>query len=93
MAHFIGFLNGRAKTQVSRLGTKSTGISARAQGWDIGGRIDCAHNPNIGPDGTDIISLYVTSGSNATTHELYIGSFRINPKTGKIEPCTNAGGA
>ena len=34
MAHFYGFINGRAKSTASRLGTKDSGLSAVAASWD-----------------------------------------------------------
>ena len=71
MAHFIGKLQG-ARGTASRLGTKSSGISAAAQGWDIGGRIECNHM-----DGTDYVTLFLTHGSNNPGNAQCLGMFRI----------------
>lgn len=81
MAHFIGYLQG-SRGEASRLGTKNTGIDARAQGWEIGGKIIMECNK----DGEDIVTIYVTRGSNNRGNSLNLGSFKIvNNEIVKIE--------
>jgi len=75
MAHFIGYVTGRAKSTASRLGTKSSGIVAQAQGWSIGGRVDCWHSD----DGVDVVEFTLTGGSNGATQDKRIAVFRIGP--------------
>jgi hypothetical protein len=74
VAHFIGYVTGRSKTTASRLGTKSTGITARAQGWDIGARVTVNH-----VDGRDIVSVELTGGSNEACHAHSLGTFERSP--------------
>lgn len=74
MAHFIGFING-SRGEASRLGTKNSGIEARAQGWNIGGRVAVRHNATTGKDE---VTLEVTTGSNGSGHSLCLGTFIIN---------------
>jgi hypothetical protein len=73
VAHFIGYVQG-SRSVASRLGTKSTGITAKAQGWDIGARVTVNH-----VDGRDIVEVVLTGGSNGAARESYIGSFERSP--------------
>lgn len=58
MARFIGYVQGQAG-EASRLGSPRSGISAQAQGWNVGIRVD-GH-----ADGDDdVFDVYLTSGSN-----------------------------
>ena len=61
MAQYIGYLQGN-RSQISRLGSKSSGIVAKAQGWKIGAEIIIRHNEKTGKDEVRIIK---TGGSNA----------------------------
>lgn len=61
MAHFIGTLKG-SKSEVSRLGTKSSGIEATLNGWDIGVKVKIEHKNN-----NDVIYVSKTTGSNGDT--------------------------
>ena len=60
MAHFIGYLQG-SRGEASRLGTKKSGISATANGWNIG--VTCEVSHSMGDD-TDYFLVYRTGGSN-----------------------------
>lgn len=70
MAHFIGSLQGN-KGEASRLGSKRSGIRAKAQGWNIGGEVQCF----IDDQGRDVVRLYVTHGSNAHNFPQLVGEF------------------
>ena len=59
MARFIGYLKG-ARGEVSRLGTPSSGITATAQGWNIGGEVTVS----VDQDGNDVVEFVLTTGSN-----------------------------
>lgn len=61
MAHFIGYLQGN-RGQASRLGSKKSGISAQAQGWNIGAKIELKYNPE---KDRDEVFIYQTGGSNS----------------------------
>ncbi len=58
MARFIGFLKG-SRGEVTRLGTPSSGISATAQGWNIGGRVETENRSNV-----DHVTFTLTAGTN-----------------------------
>lgn len=90
MAQFIGFLAG-GRSEVSRLGTKSSGMRAEARGWNLGGRVEMDHLTSLGADGSDIVHLYVTAGSNGSARGgKHVASFRI--VDGEIQPCNSIGG-
>ena len=58
MAHFYGIVKGN-KGEESRCGTKSSGLLATAQGWDIGGKVRIDHI-----QGRDVVTLGFSGGSN-----------------------------
>lgn len=58
MAHFYGTLRGSRGTEVSKTGTKKTGIKGRIAGWDVGVEVVCEHK-----DGEDICKIYKLKGS------------------------------
>ena len=49
------------------------GISATGhiRGWEIGARVNCY----VGPDGKDIIEVYLTSGSHGCKGDILVGRF------------------
>lgn len=59
MARYLGDVEG-ARGRVSRLGHASSGMTARAHGWDIGGRVDASPAPG---DGFDRITFGLDGGS------------------------------
>ena len=71
MAQFIGYLQG-GRGLVSRTGTKNSGLSARAQGWNIGGECAIVHNSQTGKDE---VTFWLTSGSNGGKIAKIIGVF------------------
>ena len=73
MAQYIGYLNG-ARGQASRLGTKSSGMDAQAQGWDVGASVTMRHNEKMD---RDEVTIEVTRGSNGTDHPVSLGTFAI----------------
>lgn len=84
MAHFFGkLIGGRGET--TRLGTKASGLQATAQGWDIGARVEVNH-----VDGTDVVTIHLTHGSNDATAHKTLGSFKIDA-AGAFVPCTVKG--
>jgi len=70
MAHFIGYLKGH-RGEASRLGTPKSGLSASAQGWNLGGRIEVRVNAN----GEDEVTIYLTAGCNGHTRSRVLGCF------------------
>ena len=68
MAHFIVTAQGQAGP-TSRLGSKRSGITAHARGWDAGVRVVGSGDPTSDRDTFDI---YATAGSGSSD-EAYIG--------------------
>ena len=58
MAQFIGYVHGQ-RNEASRLGSKNSGLTAIAKGWNIGGKIDMSHRA-----GQDTIQFFLNGGSN-----------------------------
>lgn len=52
MAHFYATIQGNRKL-ASRLGTKSSGITAKVNGWDVGVKIELDF-----VDGRDVLRIY-----------------------------------
>jgi hypothetical protein len=58
MAQFRATIRGR-RGEASRLGSKSSGITAHINGWNAGVSVYAAHE-----DGRDRFEIWLTSGSN-----------------------------
>lgn len=68
MARFFAEVKGNARTTASRTGTKSSGISASVNGWDIGVDVRLFVNE----DGDDEVVVYLTKGSNGGVSDVEI---------------------
>lgn len=64
MAQFIASIQGN-RGESTRLGSKSSGISASASGWNIGARVRIDH-----VDGKDVVRVFRTGGSHGGTSTL-----------------------
>lgn len=64
MAQFLGLVKGSRKS-VTRLGSKNSGLTVQAFGWDTGVTVEAKHK-----DGTDYFEVYYTGGSNDPKGEL-----------------------
>jgi hypothetical protein len=63
MAAHIGYLVGN-RGEVSRLGSKASGVRAKARGWRIGGAVySCTITDDAGAE-TECVVLTLTAGSN-----------------------------
>ena len=71
MAHFIGYVQG-ARGMESRTGTRNSGMSARAQGWNIGGAVRCFER-----DGQDFVCFEVNHGSNGSGNTTTVAVYRV----------------
>lgn len=71
MARFIGYVQGQAG-ETSRIGSPASGISAQAQGWNVGVRV-CGHTDS---DDQDVFTIYATGGSNGGGSKL-LGTVRL----------------
>ena len=69
MARFYGQLHGQAKTATSRIGSRSSGLTANIRGWNIGVRVDCR-----AVDEADVIQVYVTTGSSGHGPDQHIAT-------------------
>jgi hypothetical protein len=58
MAQFLGSVQGQ-RGQVTRLGSKSSGLEVRANGWTVGVCVAATH-----VDGKDVFHVFRTAGSN-----------------------------
>ncbi len=63
MSHYYAQATGSARTDATRRGFKSSGISARADSWSIGGRVSIRWCPI---KQTDIVTIYQTRGSDSS---------------------------
>ena len=62
MSHYYAHIIG-SKGPATRCGSKKSGITASAFGWDLGGTVECRYNEKLD---TDIIYLYTTRNNNRT---------------------------
>ncbi len=60
MSRFYGSLQGSARTEATRRGSKSSGVSAHVRGWDIGGLVEVV----AAPSDRDTVDFVLTGGSN-----------------------------
>jgi hypothetical protein len=81
MAHFYGTVQGH-RGEASRLGSKASGISATASGWNIGGEIRAVYDEQLK---TDVVRLYVTHGSNSSRSTLVASFARVDNKLQLLE--------
>jgi hypothetical protein len=58
MARFYASIKG-SRGEATRLGTPASGIESHARGWSIGGSVEMRDR-----DGSDVVDLALTSGSN-----------------------------
>ena len=56
MAHFYATVQGN-RGETSRTGSKNSGITAKAYGWDLGGTVVTEFNKHLD---TDVVIFYVT---------------------------------
>ena len=77
MAHFYGTTQGH-RGEATRCGTKNSGLTATANGWDIGGEISVSYSTHLQ---TDIVTFYTTTGSNTKRNRIM--SFYVD-KDGKL---------
>lgn len=84
MSHFYGSMAGKARTQATRCGTKSSGVSAHVRGWNVGVQTE-AHHTEEG----DEVRIVLTHGSTGRGSNVTIGkvmehdgktTFYMNPE-------------
>lgn len=72
MSHFYSSIRGN-RGPATRCGSKASGITAEATGWDIGGVVCTTFNPQLQ---TDVVTFSLTTGSNGKSDRT-IASFAI----------------
>jgi hypothetical protein len=78
MAHFYGSMKGQ-RGERTACGTKSSGMSAHVRGWEHGVRIVASHyDTQVGKP--DTFAVYMTTGSNATGPDVYLGEVYLDKK-------------
>ena len=84
MAHFYATVGGSRDTQVTKCGTKKTGINAHVRGWNIGARTKIEHFK----DGQDVVTIFATKGSHGQEEKEigYIQDGVFTPKIGTKNP-------
>lgn len=70
MAHFRGTVIG-GRSEASRLGHKSTGLTTTCNTWDLGIRIEAMH-----VDNQDVFRVFRTGGSNSATNPELISTIK-----------------
>ena len=89
MAQFIGTLIGQRNTRVTRLGSKKSGIVAKAEGWNSGIKVYAQTDIN----GNDEFHVYETGGSNQSKQDeflLTINNIDINIILSITKNCLNS---
>lgn len=77
MAHFRATIQGH-RGEASRLGTKSSGLTASINGWDIGANVTTSYSTHLD---SDTVRISFTGGSNSSTS---YGSITATLKDGKF---------
>ncbi len=70
MAHFYASIQGN-RGEATRMGSKDSGIDGHVRGWGVGIKSRCFVDHN----GVDCCEVWLTSGSNTTFHDKFIGVF------------------
>lgn len=74
MARFYGGVQGN-RGEITRCGSKDSGIVARAQGWEIGARIECF----VGSDDRDYVQVWITGGFKGKRCLRFLGTLALSP--------------
>ena len=61
MSRFYASIEGQAKTQATRQGSKNSGITGHIRGWDLGIKVEGKSDRT---DNLDTFNIWITGGSN-----------------------------
>lgn len=86
MAHFYGSMQG-SRGQVTRMGTKNSGMTAHIRGWNIGAKVVLTHR-----NGVDVVEVYRTSGSTGGGNDVQIAEFSEATISAHAEAKSNGNG-
>lgn len=81
MSHFYGSIRGSAKTEVTRAGSKSSGMHSHIRSWNRGIAVSMLHNEE---GNVDRFAIYLTGGSTRPHPERILASFAFDASTGKL---------
>ena len=85
MSRFYASIQGEAKTEVTRTGTPTSGITSHTRNWDTGVRVIGGARINVEEENKDYFFIYATYGSNASGPDFFLGTVQKNSKTKKTE--------
>ena len=72
MARFRAIIQGQ-RGEVSRLGSKASGLTVKVNGWNLGVEIDGA----VDAADADFFEVYATPGSSPQGKETYLGTVKL----------------
>ena len=67
MSHYYSRIKGRMG-EATRCGTKSSGITARADSYTVGARIEIEWSAQLQ---SDVVTIYATTGSNSNGSRIF----------------------
>lgn len=67
MAHYYSRIKGR-KGEATRCGSKSSGITARADSYSVGARIEINWSAQLQ---SDVVTIYATTGSSSNGSRIF----------------------
>jgi hypothetical protein len=70
MSHFYGSMQGGRSSEVTRTGTKNSGMSAHIRTWDFGVIVEIENR-----DGLDVVRVHKTGGSNNEGNQELVTEF------------------
>jgi hypothetical protein len=72
MAHFRGTVQG-GRSEASRLGHKTSGLTVHANGWHKGITVEASYDE---ASGRDVFLVYLTGGSSVNGKRQLVGEYR-----------------
>lgn len=73
MARFYGEVIGQRGKPVHRLGSTSSGVEVKAQGWEVGVTVD----GNVDDGGNDSFDIWSTGGTNGGIGTRLLGTVKL----------------
>lgn len=84
MAQFRGVVEGKSRTEASRLGSKDSGLFVQANGWEAGVEVEVYHDEHANKD---VFKVYATAGSNERQGRRYLGEVHSGDDGPQWFPC------
>ena len=92
MAQYLGILQGQ-RGEVTRLGSKGSGLRVVANGWDAGVKVNAHNETDDTGKSIDVFVIEVTGGSNAASPRQVIAIIRngvVESRMPQPEPIPHA---